>query len=151
MLHKASGELLWIRQWIFGFHKRQRISWLAERLLASQELVNSFYIRLQGTEAAVECFLPLLHVREVPDSKLSVWRLVIFTNFSWLSSVPSDKLQSISVKYPFFNNLFNLSFTDHLTIRRYTTNAVETAPLNKSVMLRMKETASRYSGYLRMS
>jgi hypothetical protein len=29
----VSSELLWIRQWTIGLHKRQRIYWLAERLL----------------------------------------------------------------------------------------------------------------------
>jgi hypothetical protein len=32
----ASGESLCKRQWIFGFHKRRGISWLAEQLSAYQ-------------------------------------------------------------------------------------------------------------------
>jgi hypothetical protein len=36
----ANGRLLWIRWWTFGFLKRQEISWLAERLLASQEALG---------------------------------------------------------------------------------------------------------------
>jgi len=31
-----SGRLLWTRWWTFGLHTRRGISWLAERLLASQ-------------------------------------------------------------------------------------------------------------------
>ena len=33
----AGGGLLWLRWWIFGFHKMRGISWLDEGLLASQE------------------------------------------------------------------------------------------------------------------
>jgi hypothetical protein len=31
----------WTRYWTFGFHKRREISWLAERLLASQVWIRS--------------------------------------------------------------------------------------------------------------
>jgi hypothetical protein len=34
-------RLLWTRSWTFGFHKRRRISWLAEWLSASQERLCS--------------------------------------------------------------------------------------------------------------
>jgi hypothetical protein len=40
----SSCELLWTQKWTFRFCKRQRISWLAERLLAFQEGLN--YIKL---------------------------------------------------------------------------------------------------------
>jgi hypothetical protein len=33
----GSNGGVWTRQWTFGFHKRWRISWPAERLLVSQE------------------------------------------------------------------------------------------------------------------
>ena len=33
----TGGGLLWMQQWTFGFHKMGIISWLAEKLLASQE------------------------------------------------------------------------------------------------------------------
>jgi hypothetical protein len=33
----AGGGLLWTRQWTFGFHNMRGISWLAERISASQE------------------------------------------------------------------------------------------------------------------
>ena len=33
----TGGGHLWMRQWAFGFHKMQGISWLAENRLASQE------------------------------------------------------------------------------------------------------------------
>jgi len=35
------GGLLWMRWWVSGFHKRWRISWLGESLLASQERICS--------------------------------------------------------------------------------------------------------------
>jgi hypothetical protein len=35
------GWLLWIRQWAFGFHKMLEISWVAERLLTSHEVLGS--------------------------------------------------------------------------------------------------------------
>jgi hypothetical protein len=33
----TGGELLWMRLWIFGFHKMRGISWLAQDVLAFQE------------------------------------------------------------------------------------------------------------------
>jgi hypothetical protein len=43
-----SGGLLWTRQWTFGFHKINVISWLAGRLLASQEGLCSKEFFLQS-------------------------------------------------------------------------------------------------------
>jgi len=38
----ASSGLLWIRQWTFGFRKKRAIYWPAERLSASQELIELY-------------------------------------------------------------------------------------------------------------
>jgi hypothetical protein len=37
----TGGGLLWMRQWTSEFHKMRGISWLAEKLLASQEGICS--------------------------------------------------------------------------------------------------------------
>jgi hypothetical protein len=44
---ESSGGLLWIRQWIFWFHKMLRSSWGAERLAASQEGLSSMELVTQ--------------------------------------------------------------------------------------------------------
>jgi hypothetical protein len=44
--YSLCGGLLWLRLWTFGFHKRRVISWLAVRLLASQEGLWSMELRV---------------------------------------------------------------------------------------------------------
>jgi hypothetical protein len=40
-IHLAHDRDQWTRQWTFGFHKMLRISWVAERLAASQGLSST--------------------------------------------------------------------------------------------------------------
>jgi hypothetical protein len=40
---------LWMRWWYFEFHKMREISWLTDKLLASQEANNQFCFLMIGT------------------------------------------------------------------------------------------------------
>jgi hypothetical protein len=59
----STGEFLWTRQWTFRAHKSRVISWLVERLLASQNGLWS----MPGRPARKHMLLCYLVVRKLHD------------------------------------------------------------------------------------
>jgi hypothetical protein len=108
---RCCGWLLWTQQWTFLFHKRRVISWLAELLLASEELLCSMQLHVNGSKYYFPCLAVLLCFREVsamilcPVSGSSDWDcfLISFSKvLGW-----NRKLRPLL----FIHILFNSSFS----------------------------------------
>jgi hypothetical protein len=69
------GGLLWTRQWTSEFHKMSGISWLAERLLASQESCGSmqFVICAMTIHSFIHWWIPRASLIKSTPSHFFVW------------------------------------------------------------------------------
>jgi hypothetical protein len=76
---RSSDWLRWTWHWSFGFHKRWGISWVAERILASQEGLRWMEWRLSSLYVAVFAFE--LNIRCKPVAGVVRWCAFLKLNF----------------------------------------------------------------------